>query len=206
MKVVKKYEKSPIVNSQRLYDFKIALIASAGDVGEIRDILTVASEMLGDLYIDITMITGDTVDIYRDYELFKQIGNMQERLEKIKYLLNSAAEKLLESSGEKSGSNYSIIMNMIQVITQMLDNKYEAHRYKDYYYTNYCSVSSVVQNLNEMPLSLDKIVLSSPVENSFHKNASIWENIPFTIKRLLVTFTKDYTAISDKKMMELLFG
>lgn len=176
---------------------EIALTATAGDVAEVRDMLVKASEELGSLYIDITMITGETVDVYRDYELFKQIGDMQERLENIRSLLDNAGEKLLEVSGETSGSNYSIIKNMSQVVTQMLDNKYEAHRYKDYYYTNYCSVSSVIQTLTEMPLSLDKIILASPKNESTFESVSFLEKVAFSAKRFMITFIKDYNAVSS---------
>lgn len=176
---------------------EIALTATSGDVAVVRDLLIEASEELGSLYIDITMITGETVDMYRDYELFKQIGNMQERLEKIRSLLDTAGEKLLEVTGESSGSNYSIIKNMSQVVTQMLENKYEAHRYKDYYYTNYCSVSSVIQTLTEMPLSLDKIILTSPNNEHPFENANFFEKAVFSVKRFVVTFIKDYNAVSS---------
>lgn len=175
---------------------EIALTATAGDVAVVRDILIKASEELGSLYIDMTMITGETVDIYRDYELFSQIGDMQERLEKIRTLLDKAGELLLKVSGESSGSNYSIINNMSQVVTQMLENKYEAHRYKDYYYTNYCSVSSVIQSLTEMPLSLDKIVLVAPEEQKPFEKVGFFEKVLFSTRRFVVTFIKDYNMVS----------
>ena len=59
---------------------------------------------------------------------------MEEQLKSIRSSLLKAGEVLLEVTGEKSGSKYSVIMNMAQTIKQMLDNRYESHRYKDTYY------------------------------------------------------------------------
>lgn len=175
---------------------QIALTVTAGEMAEIRDSLTKASNELGSLYIDITMITGENVDVYRDYELFKQIGDMKERLENIQTLLQTTASNMLKITGETNGSNYSIIMNMSQVITQMLENKYDAHKYLGYYYSNYCSISSVIQALAEMPLSLDKIVLSPVGAKKPTELPRFTENILFSVKRFFTTFVKDYSAVA----------
>ena len=175
---------------------KIALTVTAGEVAPVRDMLVKASEELGSLYIDITMITGEKVDLYRDYELFKQIGDMEGRLVEIRKLLQESAERLVEITGEASGANHSIIMNMIQVIDQMLNNKYDAHKYKDYYYSNYCSISSVIQTLTDMPLLLDKIILASVGTEKPVEKSGFFEKTIFSVKRFVTTFIKDYSAVS----------
>ena len=178
---------------------EIALTVTAADIAEVRSMLTNATSQLGDLYVDMTKITGETVDIYRDYDLFSQIGDMQERLENIRSLLKGAGERLLEITGEDSGSNYSVIMNMVMTVEQMLDNKYEAHRYKSTYYSNYCSVSSVLQELRSMPLDLDKISLTAVGENEPFEKSNFIDRVVFSIKRFIVSFTKDYNGVSASK-------
>lgn len=176
---------------------QISLTVTSGDISAVSSKLSLAVTELGSLYLDINMITGETVDIYRDYELFKQIPDMDERLNRIKKALNDAADLLVEITGSSSGSQYSVIKNMVEVINQMNDNKFEAHRYKDYYYTNYCSVSSVFQELKNMPLELDKMVLASPDDNNIFKKTNFFENLGFSVKRFLFSFIEDYTSISD---------
>lgn len=175
---------------------EISLRVTAGDIGEVRNYLSDAVSALGELYVDISKITGETVDIYRDYDLFNQIGDMEERLNKIRSDLQNAGEKLLNITGEKSGSNYSVIVNMIEVIDQMLENKYESHRYKKYYYTNYCSVSSVLQDLRSMPLDIDKIILASPNEAQPFEKVGFFNKIAFSLKRFVFSFMKEYDSIS----------
>lgn len=178
---------------------QISLTVTSGDIALVRKLLTEASAQMSELYIDITKITGETVDVYRDYDLFNQISDMQQRLENIRKLLSNAGIALLEVTGEKTGSNYSVIKNMILTIDQMLDNKFEAHRYKDTYYTNYCSVSSVLQELCSMPLDLDKITLTAADADVPFENVSFFEQAIFSIKRFIVSFFKDYNDVSKSE-------
>ncbi len=178
---------------------ELSLTVTAGDIALVRNLLTEASAEMSELYIDITKITGETVDVYRDYDLFHQIGDMQQRLENIRNLLENAGDTLLEVTGEKTGSNYSVIKNMILTVDQMLDNKYEAHRYKDTYYTNYCSVSSVLQELCSMPLDLDKIVLTAADREEPFEDAGFIKQMAFSVKRFIVSFIKEYNAVSQSE-------
>jgi len=170
---------------------EISMTVTASDMSIVRTKLTEAVAEMGELYVDMTKITGETVDIYRDYDLFKQIGDMLPRLENIKALLEDSANTLLEITGETSGSNYSVIMNMLQTVKQMLNNKYEAHKYKGTYYTNYCSVSSVLMDLRSMPLIIDKMSLTAPNAEPFAKN-SFFEELAFSTKRFFWSFVDEY--------------
>ncbi len=175
---------------------EISLSVTVGEIGQVKKLLTDAVAILGDLYVDMTKITGETVDIYRDYELFKQIGDMEERLNAARKMLVEAGELLLKVTGETSGSNYSVINNMVLAIDNMLNNKFEAHRHKSYYYTNYCSVSSVLQDLGSMPLNLDKMILCAPEDEEPFANPGLFEGIAFSCKRFIVSFIKDYNSVS----------
>lgn len=175
----------------------ISFTVTAGDISKTREELSSAVAMLGDLYIDITMITGENVDIYRDYDLFNQISGMETRVKQINELLLSASENLIQTTGEKSGSYYSVINNMSKILDLMLKNKSNAHRYVKTYYTNYCSVSSVLQELRNMPLDIDKLILFAPGENiDSYMKASLVDSVGFSIKRFISSFVRDYQGIS----------
>ena len=176
---------------------KISLEVTAGEIAPVQEKIGEAVNLMSRLYVDITMITGENVDIYRDYNLFSQIGDMQERLESIRSILQEASETLIEVSGEKSGSNYSVIQNMIEVINQMLSHKYEAHRYKNYFYSNYCSVSSVLQDLRSMPLDIDKIALCAPDETKPFETVGVFKKLNFSVMRFLTSFVRNYTNVSS---------
>ncbi len=178
---------------------EIALSVTAAEMTTVRTMLAEAIAMLGDLYVDITKITGENVDTYRDYDLFTQISDMQERLETIHSLLTKSGKVLLDLTGEKSGSKYSVVINMAQTIEQMLNNKYEAHKFKDRYYSSYCSVSSVLQELREMPLDIDKITLTAVGEEEPFESYGFFKQLLFSATRFIVSFTKDYNTVSSSQ-------
>lgn len=178
---------------------QIALTVTAAEIAQVRSLLMEATSEMSELYIDIIKITGETVDVYRDYELFSQISDMEERLKNIRSMLEKSGNTLLEITNEKTGSNYSVIKNMILTIDQMLDNRFEAHRYKDTYYTNYCSVSSVLQELSDMPLDIDKISLCAPGAEEPFESRSVMEQLSFSIKRFFISFIKDYNSVSSSE-------
>lgn len=176
---------------------EISLTVVPGDVEKARDYLKEANTKIGELYVDITMITGETVDIYRDYDLFSQISDMKDRLEDITSLLSKTSKLLQETTGEKSGSYVSIINNMRQICQLMHDNRYTAHRYKSEYYSKYTSLASVLSEMSSMPLDLDKISLTAPGEEHPFSNAGFFKKFGFSVQKFLVSFTQDYNNISN---------
>ena len=175
---------------------KLSLTVVPGEIAEVRDLLKQSVAELSSLYIDITMITGETVDIYRDYDLFSQITDMPKRLKAIHEKLTKASKTLQEITGERSGSYISIINNMDQVLSLMFDNRYTAHRYKDTYYSRYTSLASVLYEMSEMPLDIDKIALISKDEKEPFDRPGFFGSVGFTLKRFFISFTMDYNNIS----------
>lgn len=57
---------------------------------ELQDI----TSAMGDLYIDITMLVGETVDTYRSYELFNQIPDYDSRMNYCLDSLKRVADKI----------------------------------------------------------------------------------------------------------------
>lgn len=175
---------------------EIALTAVPGEMQIVRDLLRQAVAELSDLYIDITMITGESVDVYRDYELFTQIKDMEDRLNNLLTLLTGAESSLKEITGQESGSHSSVIKNMIRIINQMLENKFSAHRYVSEYYSSYTAVSAALFEMRDMPLDLDKIILASPDSQQVVEKVSLVERFIFSFKKFLVSYVQDYNNIS----------
>lgn len=181
---------------------EISLEVTSGEITEVRDLLKDAVSKLGELYVEITMITGETVDIYRDYDLFVQIPDMQDRLKDISKVLGNASKELQEITGEKSGSYISIINNTQKIVDLMVENKYTAHRYKDEYYSKYTSLASVLYEISDMPLDIDKMSFVSPEESEPFEKAGIFKKFVFSVKKFVVSFTQDYNNLSSAKSGE----
>ncbi len=174
----------------------ISLEVTAGEITEVRDLLKQAVAELSDLYVKMTMITGETVDVYRDYDLFAQIPDMEQKLKDITENLHTSSKRLQEITGEKSGSYISIINNMEQITKLMLQNRYTSHRYKDEYYSKYTSLASILYEMTDMPLDIDRISFTAPKTEAPFEEVGFFESIWFSVKKFFLSFTQEYNNIS----------
>lgn len=153
-------------------------------------------EPLGNLYLDMVMITGETPDQNRDYELHKQIPNFVEILE--------LASKDIVSLEEKIGTEYNVnnelkgaLKNMNRIITNMLSSLYTSHMQIPTYYKEYQTLSAWLYDIRNMSLSLDKIIIAAPDKEFEDTKASIWEKFVFWLKRYIASYTDEYNSISS---------
>ncbi len=178
---------------------ELTLTATPGSMVDISMLLKNTVSSLGELYMEITKITGDTPDNYRDYALFEAIPDMQKNIEKCIGELKKASGYLGKIGGDEGSSYDSTIKSMQQVLTKMLDSKYTAHRYVTDYYSKYCSLASVLNEMREMPLEIDRIILSSPDNDIDFEEAGFFEQVWFSTKKFFASFGNDYNNISGIK-------
>ena len=151
---------------------------------------------LGTIYREIVMITGETPDANRDYSLFTQIPNLEERLKTSRKILDDLVKEAEALSNMGGSSSTSILKNMSAVIKRMLDYKYQAQIYKSSFYDNYSSMSAWLYEIIGMPLDMDAIYVTAPGKEAEHLGASFWGRLAFSIKRFFASFVADYNSIS----------
>ena len=181
---------------------EISLMTSMGEYSSVCAELDSVVLLLSSLYLDMTMITGETVDIYRDYRLFDQIPQFEERLKEAEDALKISEEKLIELAYGEASDYSSTVNNMRAVIDDMLSNRFDAHRYKSNFYNCYSSLSATLNDIQNMPLDIDQIILTSAKVNTIkdkgEKNffVRLGEGIVFGVQRFIASFTQDYNNIS----------
>jgi len=175
----------------------IELMVDLGPVSEYFKKLEKIVKTIGDDYLSIAMITGETPDANRDYDLFDQIPNLEKDF-------TWAVEELTElsktmKSNSKNTSQYiSIIRGTTRILNQMLESKYLAHTYKKDLYSQYTNLSSILYELLKMPLSLDEIRLRSPnAETPQYTN--LIKQIKHFVFQFLYTFVSDYNGKETNK-------
>lgn len=151
---------------------------------------------LGAIYREIEMITGETPDANRDYSLFTQIPDLEERLKNCYNTLNTLIEQADSLSEKGSSGNTTTLKNMSAVIKRMLDYKYQAQIYKSSFYDNYSSISAWLYEIISMPLDIDAMYIHAPEKSADHLGADFWERLTFGIKRFLLSWSSDYNSIS----------
>ena len=173
---------------------ELSLSVTSGDFIDLYKKLKETTTLMGDLYVDITMVVGETVDNSRSYELFNQIPQFNERLQESVDGLTQIVNSLEKIQEKSSGSNVSTIENAIITLQKMIDNPYTAHKYKSSYYSAYTNLSSLLGTITDMPLDIDRIFIAGRGSDFENPMSSFIEKTIFSIKRFLLSFVDEYSS------------
>lgn len=182
----------------------LSLSVTSGEMADVYAALKSIASSLGDLYVDITMVVGETVDIQRSYELFNQIPDFQERLSRNIGGLHKLAEQIEVLQGKTSGSTVSILRSAAEILRQMYDHPYSAHRYKSEFYNSYTNISALMGTITDMPLDIDRIFFVGDGAQEPDTSVPLLNRMGFSIKRFIATFMSDYQSISAENSEEAL--
>lgn len=179
----------------------VSLEVTLGDLSNFADRLNNVVSKLGDLYLQIIMITGEVPDTNRDYELFNQIPDFNSILAEIENELSSLVDDAKASSDFNGNQYTAAINNMRRTVNKMIESPYIAHIYVQDFYNNYTTLSSWLTEMKKMPLAIDEIRFV-PYDNDFNwYKPNFIEKLWFSTKRLIFTFVDDYkeNKVNDNK-------
>ena len=177
----------------------LTLAVTMGETATIYDQLKHAADDLGDLYLDITMITGETPDANRDYELHNQVPDFVKRLDEYKKTVEDISAQMKEISGGSINSFTAALNDMARVLGAMLNKPFEAQLYVPDYYTSYSTVTSWLYDMKSMPMYLDRIIISPENSEVSAKKVTVIEKTSFSVKRFLTSFAEDYNIKKREK-------
>ncbi len=175
---------------------EIAMEVCLGEMTEVVRDLNAVIYKVGLLYRKIVMITGETPDNNRDYDLFNQIPNFLESLEEYRLELERIAAETERLAGKTGGTNATSIRALAEVMENMIDHKFTAHQYKSRYYSNYTSVSALVYSMMEMGLDIDYIEVAAPDAELVDPAANWFEKLSYSTQRFISSFSADYNNVS----------
>ena len=191
-------------NGEEVYEFwlekgehTLSMTSTLGDTAAYFGMLQEQVAQIGNVYLEVAMITGESPDQNRDYDLFVQIPDLEERLNAIHTELGKISSDMKKQNENESNSLISAINNMMRVIKSMVDNPYTAQRFISDYYTNYTTVSSWLYDMKSMPLSIDQIRVIPSNETGDFKKTTWFERTLFSIKRFIFSFTSEYAKLSS---------
>lgn len=176
----------------------LSLTCTLGETAEQYKALQSVLTEIGDLYIDITMITGESPDANRDYELFKNIPNFNDKLEGISESLGNIANSLQKLSNNETTSLISSIRDMKRIADNMVKEKYSAQNYVSNYQSSYTTLCNWLYDMRSMPLSIDEIIVIPSEKDAEFKTVGFGEKLGFGIKRFISAFSDDYIADDGK--------
>ena len=164
------------------------------------------TDNLNSIYLNIIKITSTSPDLNRDYDLFRQIPDLEKELTENRDLLNTLSNDIVANNGGDTNEISASLDNMILVIDKMLKSPYSSHQYITTFYSNFSSVSTWLQDIKKMPLSLDYVVVS-PADYSNDDDHSFFSGIKFRFLRLLASFSSEYnTEVNDENTLTIWTG
>lgn len=176
----------------------ISLEVTAGEKAGHFEKLSNIVEKLGDEYIKIVMITSETPDANRDYELFNQIPGFTETLEECYSQLEKLTAEINSQTDGRSTQYVAAMKNMMRVLRLMLKSPYVAQQYLSDYYSNYTSLGSWLYDMVNMPLALDQISVIPCGSDVSSDGGGFFDSVLFGIKRFLISFSNSYAFSSEK--------
>lgn len=168
----------------------LSLEVTLGDISEVYERLEKIVSPLAELYLDMVMITGETPDSNRDYELHKQIPDFENILVTAyenTVALSNDIENGLNANGELNGA----LKNTARILKAMYENLYNAHLQIQSYYSAQQTLSAWLYDIKNMSLSVDQIVLASPDKEFEKPTANFFEKIEFFLKRYVNSYVSD---------------
>ena len=151
---------------------------------------------LNRIYRCIVVVTGASLDLYRDYKF--DIVCRQELIDMaaIRTKLEGLKEELKDLTGG-GGANLVSLDKLIMDLTEMIDDEeqiaYRLTTFKD----DIASFGTWMNSLKQMPLALDQIYIA-PVDTAQklpQGEANFFQMIGFYFAQFFASFTSDYQAI-----------
>lgn len=176
----------------------LSLAATMGVTAEYYNRLKQITEALSNIYLEIAMITGETPDSNRDYDLFKQIDGFNDNLEKNRKLLTELANDMKKLSDGEETSFISAVKNMARVLKSMIENPYTAQNYVTDYYNNYTTLSSWLYDMKSMPLCVDRMYIYPSNSEEETELPGFFTKIKFGFERFIASFVDDYNSNSSE--------
>lgn len=179
-------------------EYELSLSVTLGPLSELTERLDATAEGIASLYRDIVMVTGESVDANRDYNLFKLVENWDARLKKSIEELDKISVDMKEITGSNGSSTISTINNLRFVLNEMYTDKYSAHKQVDSLYSYYASLCSLMGELRKMPLDIDRFILAQPDSKITGIKSNVFSSFVFGVNKFIWSFVDDYKVTNTE--------
>ncbi|MCI3922868.1 extracellular solute-binding protein [Paenibacillus sp. TRM 82003] len=168
-------------------------------LGEIAPLLrTIESSVLSlnEMYRMILMITSNTPDPYRDYQLEKRIPDMLEVFTEQAGTIQSVADYLEQATGERS-DKVAVLHSMVRQLNDMAESPETIARRLDTFKINVGGLGTWMLTVREQPLTLDYLIVSAPDRKLPSAEATFLEEAGHEAGAYIASYTEDYDSIGN---------
>ncbi|HIW32936.1 MAG TPA: extracellular solute-binding protein, partial [Candidatus Paenibacillus intestinavium] len=172
------------------------MTVSLGDIAPLLQTIESSVLELNEMYRKVLMITSNTPDPFRDYQLEKRIPDMTEVFAEQAEIIQSVADYLEEATGERS-DKVAVLHTMVQQLEEMVKFPEKVAKQLKSYKINVGGLGTWILTVREQPLSLDYLIVSSPEQKLPRADATIFEVVGHELGAYVSSYTEDYDSIGN---------
>lgn len=173
----------------------LRLEAAQGAVAECLSALNDLTLELNTLYRNILMVTGTSVDTYRDYMLEQQIPELISRLTSAREVLQEQVDRLT-ALGIGKGSGTAAADKLIYQLDSFIRSPRTIPGRLNDFLSNISSVSSWAMSFSDQPLEVDYLYIKAPGAADPAADSGFFAQLRFRFLALLASYTEDYTSLA----------
>lgn len=172
----------------------LRLTANAGPMAAVVRDLENDVFLLNQMYRNIIMVTGVDPDIYRTFEMEKEMPGITQEMEQIVDRLADLSKRVRSICGE-GGSQASIVDQVEAALRKMLKNINRLPNQLGAFNDHIESLGTLLQTMRSQPVELDYLVLSS--QNALPDvDAGFFEKLVYNTKSFFASFVEDYSSLA----------
>lgn len=168
-------------------------------LGEFSDIISDVQDcvtQLNSIYRSVIRITGVAPDQYRDYEIERNLPELEGQLIQVRQELDGAIANLLDLIGNNSDKE-AVLITMRDQLDELI---YDQERFTEVlatYKVNVRATANWITQVISQPLQLDRLYIYSPDSEIRVEKIGFWAGLWHEICRLFYSFVIDYNQIGN---------
>ena len=175
---------------------RIRMMVSLGDIAPLIRTIESSVLQLNEMYRKILMITSNTPDPFRDYQLEKRIPDMVKTFEEQAVIIQSVADYLEQSTGELS-DKVAVLHTMVGQLKEMTTNPETVGNRLNAFKVNVGGLGTWILTVREQPLALDYLIVSSPDRKLPRAEATFFEEAKHELGAYFASYSEDYDSIGN---------
>ncbi|TFE27500.1 extracellular solute-binding protein [Cohnella luojiensis] len=174
----------------------IRMTNTLGDIAPLLQTIESSVLELNEMYRKILIITSNTPDTYRDYQLEKRIPSMVDVFKKQAATIQSVADYLEQATGERS-DKVAVLHTLVRQLKEMADEPETVAKRLGSFKINIGGLGTWILTVREQPLKLDYLVVSSPDREVPKAEASFLDTVGHELGAFVASYTEDYDSIGN---------
>lgn len=174
----------------------IRMAVSLGELAPLIETIESSLLKLNEMYRKILLITSNTPDPYRDYQLEKRIPGLIDVLREQAGNIQAVADYLEQSTGERS-DKVAVLHTMVRQLNEMAEKPETIANRLNTFKVNVGGLGTWILTVREQPLTLDYLIVASPDSKLPRAKATLLEKVKHELGAYVASYTEDYDSIGS---------